>query len=109
VIEKVRKAASGLTAPVIGCLGLAFKADVDDLRGSPAEAVARRIRDEDLGRVIVSEPNLKAHRGFDLMPAADVIREADIVVLLVDHKEFRQYTRADFEGKVLIDTRGVIR
>lgn len=109
VIDKVRTAARGREAPVIGCLGLAFKADVDDLRGSPAEAVACRIRDENLGRVIVCEPNLKAHRSFDLMSADDVIRQADIIVLLVDHKAFRHLKPADFEGKVLIDTRGVVR
>ena len=66
VIDKIRAAASRFDDPVIGCLGLAFKANVDDLRGSPAEAIACRIRDEGLGRLLVCEPNLDAHRDFDL-------------------------------------------
>lgn len=109
VIEKVRAAAAGRDNPVVGCLGLAFKANVDDLRGSPAETIARRIRDEGIGRLIVCEPNLETHRDFDLRSVDDVVRQADIVVLLVDHDEFRCLTPADFEGKVLIDTRGVVR
>jgi UDP-N-acetyl-D-mannosaminuronic acid dehydrogenase len=109
VIDKVRAAAAGCAKPVIGCLGLAFKANVDDLRGSPAEAIVRRLHDEGLGRLLVCEPNLETHRDFDLRPADEVVRQADIIVLLVDHDEFRHLTPADFEGKVLIDTRGVVR
>jgi UDP-N-acetyl-D-mannosaminuronic acid dehydrogenase len=109
VIDKVRAAAAGLKDPVIGCLGLAFKANVDDLRGSPAEAIARRIGEEGFGRLLVCEPNLETHRDFDLLPVDEVVRQADIVVLLVDHNAFRHLTPADFAGKVLIDTRGVVR
>jgi len=109
VIEKIRAAADGIENPVIGCLGLAFKANVDDLRCSPAEEIVRRLRDMGLGRLLVCEPNLKGHGEFDLAPLEDVVGRADIVVLLVDHDAFRALTPADFEGKILIDTRGVVR
>jgi UDP-N-acetyl-D-mannosaminuronic acid dehydrogenase len=94
---------------VIGCLGLAFKANVDDLRGSPALAIARRIRDEGLGELLVCEPNLAAHREFDLTPLDDVLRRANVIVLLVDHSEFRALRADQFCGRALIDTRGIVR
>lgn len=109
IVAKVRDAAVGLKDPVIACLGLAFKANVDDLRCSPAVEIARKVRDQKLGQLLVCEPNLKGHREFDLGPLDDVIERADIVVLLVDHDAFRMVTPQQLAGKVLIDTRGVIR
>jgi len=109
VVAKIREAAARFEKPVIGCLGLAFKANVDDLRGSPALAIARRVRDEGLGELLVCEPNLAAHGEFDLMPLDDVLRRANVIVLLVDHSEFRSLRADQFCGRALIDTRGVIR
>ncbi len=43
VVAQVAAAAAGLDEPVIACLGLAFKANVDDLRESPALAVTTRL------------------------------------------------------------------
>lgn len=109
VFEKVSRRASRFRDPVIACLGLAFKADVDDLRGSPALYIASRLQDEKVGRVLVCEPNLKHHAKFNLVPLDEAIAGADIVLLLVDHAPFRKLRGADLQDKVLIDTRGVIR
>lgn len=109
VIGKVREAAAGKSAPVIGCLGLAFKADVDDLRGSPADIIARRLQDEGIGDLLVCEPNISDHAAFTLSTLDDVLARADVIVLLVDHKEFRSLRPEDLSGKTVIDTRGVIR
>jgi UDP-N-acetyl-D-mannosaminuronic acid dehydrogenase len=62
-----------------------------------------------VGELLICEPNLKTHRDFDLLPLDEALRRADIVVLLVDHDVFRKVTPAQLAGKVLIDTRGVIR
>ena len=35
------------------------------------------------------------------------MREANIVLLLVDHKEFKAMDRALLKGKTVIDTRGI--
>jgi len=43
------------------------------------------------------------------IPYNEVVEAADIILLLVDHKEFRQLRAADLKEKILIDTRGVIR
>ena len=108
VIEKVKHSADKFKHPVIGCLGLAFKADVDDLRESPSVDIVRRLIMENVGEVIVSEPNLSTHDEFELLPHDDVISRSDIVLLLVDHKEFRSFKAADLKEKILIDTRGAI-
>lgn len=109
VIEKVRQKASRFKQPTIACLGLAFKADVDDLRESPALRIVQRIREEALGDIVVCEPNIKSHPDFELAPLEEALSKADIVLLLVDHREFRSLKAADMKEKILIDTRGAVR
>ena len=109
VVGKIRAAAARFEKPVIGCLGLAFKANVDDLRGSPALDIARRVRDEGLGELLVCEPNLATHREFDLVALDDVLRRANVIALLVDHTPFRALRADQFCGRALIDTRGIVR
>lgn len=108
IIKKVRCSADKFKRPVIGCLGLAFKADIDDLRESPSVGIVRQLLKENVGEIIISEPNLSRHDEFELLPHEQVIARSDIVLLLVDHKEFRNLTAADMKEKILIDTRGVI-
>jgi UDP-N-acetyl-D-mannosaminuronic acid dehydrogenase len=109
VLERVRKKAAKFKNPVIGCLGLAFKADVDDLRESPAMDIVRHLQKENIGQLLICEPNLKSHTDFELMKVDDVVKEADIILLLVDHKPFRKLSAANLKEKVVIDTRGIIR
>jgi len=109
VIDKVRNNAKKFEHPVIGCLGLAFKADVDDLRESPSVNIVKSLMREQVGDIMIAEPNLKSHKEYDLHPYNEVVEAADIILLLVDHKEFRQLRAADLKEKILIDTRGVIR
>ncbi len=109
VVEKVKSRAQKFKHPVIGCLGLAFKADVDDLRESPAVDIVRELIEQNIGDVIISEPNLESHREFELLSCEEVIRRSDIVVLLVDHKEFKGIKSLELNEKVLIDTRGTLQ
>ena len=108
VINKIKASANKFKHPVIGCLGLAFKADLDDIRESPALGIVKQIKGANIGEVLVAEPNLKEHKEFDLLPYQEVINRSDIVVLLVDHKPFKALTAIDLKEKILIDTRGVI-
>ncbi|MDO8844257.1 MAG: UDP-N-acetyl-D-mannosamine dehydrogenase [Methylicorpusculum sp.] len=109
VIEKVKASADKFKNPVIGCLGLAFKADVDDLRESPAVEIVKHIQEQNIGEVLVAEPNLVSHKAFDLLPYQEVIKRSDIILLLVDHKPFKSLKAVELKEKILIDTRGVIK
>jgi UDP-N-acetyl-D-mannosaminuronic acid dehydrogenase len=109
VVAKVRQKAARFRRPAIACLGLAFKADVDDLRESPALHIVRALREADLGDLLVVEPHLRASEEFDLVPLEAAIERADIVLLLVDHRAFRRLKPTKLQEKVLIDTRGMWR
>lgn len=109
VLNKIKSSAIKFKNPVIGCLGLAFKADVDDMRESPALDIVRELVNADVGQVIVAEPHIDQHAEFDVLPWQEVVRRSDIVVLLVDHKPFRKLKASDLNEKVLIDTRGVVK
>jgi len=97
----------------IACYGLAFKADIDDLRESPALAITSRIASEHPGRVLAVEPYLKAlpeklEGKFELV--SNVIAEelAAIKVLLVEHRQFKlEKTNSSDSEKKVIDTRGI--
>lgn len=119
VISDVIAKANRLKAPRIAALGLAFKPDIDDLRESPAlnivEALAQRLPDAEITAV---EPHIEelpkrlaAHSNITLAPLDEAVADADIVVALVDHTQFKQADRRKLrlKEKVVIDTRGVWR
>ncbi|MEM7042695.1 MAG: UDP-N-acetyl-D-mannosamine dehydrogenase [Pseudomonadota bacterium] len=108
VIDKVKAKADRFKHPTIACLGLAFKADVDDLRQSPAVDIVRGLERDQVGRLLVCEPNIKSHPDFDLATLSDAIAQADIILLLVDHREFKALNPHRLQDKIIIDTRGVL-
>ena len=95
IVDKVRDALGGtLTDRPIGMWGLTFKADTDDLRDSPAIAVARRLLDEG-ARVCAFDPAAgeQAATRVDGLALAldpyDAATDADVVVLMTEWDEFR--------------------
>ena len=106
VIGRVKEKAERFKNPTIACLGLAFKADVDDLRESPAQYIAERLYKEIEGTVLFSEPNISTHPKLELTNYQDAIAQADIVLLLVDHAQFKEVSQSELSEKVVIDTRG---
>jgi UDP-N-acetyl-D-mannosaminuronic acid dehydrogenase len=92
-IEKVKNKAltfekeSGRVAK-IACMGLAFKPDIDDLRESPALYITRELISNGL-EILAVEPNIKSFNEFNIVEYREAIKQADIIVFLVAHKEFR--------------------
>lgn len=92
----------------VACYGLAFKPNIDDLRESPALNITEQIAQLHSGRVLAIEPNinkLPEHiSSFNLSKFEDAKENADIHLLLVDHKEFKSNR---IENSYLIDTKGI--
>jgi UDP-N-acetyl-D-mannosaminuronic acid dehydrogenase len=82
---------NGVTTPKIGCLGIAFKPDVDDVRESPALDVVERLINAG-NNVMVVDPNVANNMPFELFKLEEVLRDADILVVLVKHQEFKGLT-----------------
>jgi UDP-N-acetyl-D-mannosaminuronic acid dehydrogenase len=117
VVQKVIAEATVCKARTVACLGLAYKANVEDMRESPAvEIVAALSREfHYLGgetRILVVEPHanelpeeLHGLHGLERASIDDVSR-ADLLVLLVDHDEFKVLPNPKNNGKPFVDTRG---
>ncbi|KWE32520.1 UDP-N-acetyl-D-mannosamine dehydrogenase [Burkholderia territorii] len=96
----------------IAFLGITYKADIDDLRESPALKIAETVVAHHQGRVAVVDPNFddlpKSLKCADaiLMTLEEAVSQAHILVLLVDHAEFKDVKPDLSAMQVLIDTRG---
>jgi UDP-N-acetyl-D-mannosaminuronic acid dehydrogenase len=110
VVEKVRAKAARFREPVIGCLGLTFKANIDDMRESPSFDIVKDLLGQDIGTVMACDPNVQPGKvDFPLHSLKDVLKRADILVVLVDHDEFKEIDLETIKDKVVIDTKGVLR
>jgi UDP-N-acetyl-D-mannosaminuronic acid dehydrogenase len=113
VVETVIREAERFKAPVIACLGLAFKADIDDLRESPAVEIVQALARRKAGTMIVVEPNIRELPAslagdVELASLQDAVSRADIVVILVDHRPFKMLDPSRLHARILIDTRGML-
>jgi len=113
VIEQIEKSADEFKRPVVACLGLAFKADIDDLRESPALQIVEELTQRSVGELLLVEPNIDElpenlkQKDLELTSFESAIERANIVVVLVDHKQFKLADKTSFAKKVIIDTRGL--
>ncbi len=116
VVEVIKKAAEAFSVSRVACLGLSYKADIDDFRESPAVKIVKSLVQDKVGEVLIVEPHirtlpeeLKNLSGLKLVEMDVALDQADIVVLLVDHQPFKAINRTRLQGKVVVDTRGVWR
>lgn len=113
VKQQVSTAADEFKRPVIGCLGLAFKANIDDLRESPALAITQDLAAQGIGEILAVEPNISAlpkgmSEDIQLVSLNDALERCNVIVVLVDHDEFKTMPIEVIKNKIVIDTRGII-
>jgi len=113
VVQKVVTAADRFKKPIIACLGLAFKADIDDLRGSPALTIVQNLAEKSCAEILVVEPFIQTlpenltKMSIQRATLDEALAKADIILLLVDHKQFHEIDREKLQQKIVIDTRGI--
>jgi UDP-N-acetyl-D-mannosaminuronic acid dehydrogenase len=119
VVSKIEEAASNTKALLgreitIAFLGLAFKANIDDLRESPSLEIVKQISKKRLSpSLLVVEPYIDAiptellgHLEIELVELDVALQSADLIVLLVNHIQFMSIQHENVSDKVVIDTIG---
>lgn len=110
VVERVESTVK--PGATIACLGLSYKADVGDVRESPAISVVNLLNSKGYS-VRVADPHVDRVNGLNLpiLPINEALDGADCCILLVDHSEFRRLDLLElnkqFGNGRLIDTRGL--
>lgn len=110
-LAQTDKRASEVT---VACFGLAFKPDIDDLRESPAVGITSMIAQWNTGVTLAVEPNVKHLPSVltgqvKLVDTSSALKEADVLVMLVDHRQFKAINPEDVKQQWVIDTKGVWR
>jgi len=117
VIDLVKEACADLDLPVVACLGLAFKANIDDLRESPAVAITKDLAAElPSAQVLAVEPHIRelpaqlaSLDNIKLASVDEAMETADVLVVLVDHQAFKSLDPEIVATKKVVDTRGLLR
>ena len=112
VIDQIKIAVADASAktgrkPKVVCLGLAFKPDIDDLRESPAVHVASVLQAQGYD-VVAVEPNIQSHDKFVLVTLEEAWQAADVVAVLVKHRQFVELASSgELGGDCILDFCGV--
>jgi len=115
MVALIRAHAARFRAPRLACFGIAYKADVDDLRQSPALEIVQSLAEAGEMEILVCDPWMKAlPPALAAFPAvrlvdAETARDgADIAAFLVAHRQFRRLDRSLFLNKVVVDVVGLM-
>lgn len=108
------KTGKSLSDIKIACLGLAFKPDIDDLRESPAVKITASLAQKYPNSIWAVEPHINtlpeklAKLNIELISLEQALNQADILVLLVDHQQFKNISLKR-ENIQIVDTKGILK
>ena len=97
----------------VALLGLAFKANVDDFRESPAMRVAEVLTAKFGDRIAIVEPHVAelpkrlVDTGATLIDIDSALADCETMIVLVDHDIFKSVPADERAGKIVYDTRGI--
>jgi UDP-N-acetyl-D-glucosamine dehydrogenase len=118
VADALNEELKALKGSQVLVLGVAYKKDIDDLRESPALEIIQQLQQKG-ARVIFHDPFCPTiqddgHTSIQNLPmqsvelSADVLRSADVVVILTDHSGV-DYQQVVDQADLIVDTRGAVR
>jgi len=113
VLKQIVDAAEQFKKPVVACLGIAFKADIDDLRESPALEITKMLAQKNIAKVLVVEPNISklpeslAALGVELVSLDSALEQCNTLAVLVDHSSFKAIDPELVAKKAIVDSRGI--
>jgi len=110
VISKIKEVVSKFKTqkgrdPVIACMGLSYKPNIDDCRESSALNITKELSQN--FNILAVEPNLKKVKDFQLTDINKALEMADILIFLVKHNEFKEIKMKDVEDKIVLDYCGL--
>lgn len=113
IVCQVKDALKKTENKTVACLGLSYKRDIDDLRESPALHIVEELAQLKLANLLVVEPYVDylpeslQDKTAEFSDLSEAVRQAEIILLLVDHQQFRDVDCALLSNKMIIDTRGI--
>ena len=107
VVAKIIKAAGDFVNPKIACLGATFKPNIDDVRGSPALQIINKLQQLSVGEIAVCDPYMQATDNIKLVALDNATEWADIIVVLVLHRQFIDASYL-LRNKLVIDIAGLL-
>lgn len=116
VVEKTLEKASRLKNPKVACLGLSYKPDIDDLRESPAVQIVEELASHKDISILAVEPhitelpkNMQKTLNVEYATLSAALEEADIILCLVAHKNFKNIDLKFQKEKIILDYCGLLR
>lgn len=110
IVSKVKQLTEGIVNPRIAVFGITYKGNIDDMRQSPALEVVSLLIKEGFD-IAIHDPHVRTEK-FDLVPAGEAVKNADMILILADHNEFKEMNYKELARNmrtpIVFDTKNII-
>ncbi|MBA9027826.1 MULTISPECIES: nucleotide sugar dehydrogenase [Bacillaceae] len=114
VVEQIDRMTAELDKPALAICGLTYKGNIDDIRESPALEIAEKLRRDSRYDVRIHDPHVRDEQvSFPLASFKEATKDAHLLVILVDHNEFKSVDEKllldNMKTPVIFDTRNCLK